>query len=439
MLVNALRRQARIALVTAVRRAAAPSLVAPVSRPTSTISLRALSTTLVRRMNEMSDMPPSETPPSRQVFVGNIPFDATDADVREALEGCGGIETVRIVTHVDGSSRGFGYVVFSEQEGATNAVNSGTEVFGRPLRLDYSAPKSNNPRPAGSGYMARSAVPPGRVLFAGNMPFGAEEADIREKFEPFGLIKSVRIGTRATGESRGFAHIEYVNEEDAIAAFENFAEEPLYMLDRNVRIDYAPVRAPARNPPSHKLYFYDYRGDEEALRLTLNAYETSIQRVHFLRNNLTGELTGSGFVEFMSVERATEAIEKANGTITPYGPLNLEYSNPKSANATGPAWAARGGGEGGRGRGGPGGYNSGRGGAVYNGGRGGGGGGYGGGQGGGYGSGQGGRGGYGGGQGGYGGGQGGYGGGGRGGGGGGYGGDRGGGGGGGYGGGFGRQ
>jgi RNA recognition motif-containing protein len=131
------------------------------------------------------------------------------------------------------------------------------------------------------------------------MPFGAEESDIREKFEAFGPLTSVRLSTRPTGESRGFAHVEFLREEDAIAAYESYAEEPLYMLDRNVRIDYAPVRPTAKNPPSHKLYFYDYRGNEEALRLSLKEWESSIQRTYFracsysLRISLTANLSQS--------------------------------------------------------------------------------------------------------------------------------------------------
>ncbi|KAF8176316.1 hypothetical protein K438DRAFT_1939350 [Mycena galopus ATCC 62051] len=46
----------------------------------------------------------------------------------------------------------------------------------------------------------------------------------------------------------------------------------------------------------------------------------------FLRSSLAGELTASGFVEFLSVERATHALTKVGGSVTPYGPINLEYA-----------------------------------------------------------------------------------------------------------------
>ncbi|KAJ6542852.1 hypothetical protein B0H19DRAFT_1172218 [Mycena capillaripes] len=375
MFVNAIRRQARTALVTAARQTV-PSLAARVARP-NPISLRALSTTLVSRFDaapQLNSSGPraSEHPPSRQIFLGNIAFDATEADVRDAVAPYGEIESVRLIVNPDGSSRGFGYVTFVEQSGADACLNGGVEIFARPARIDYTVDqRSASPRTA-----KRTAAPPGRVLFVGNMPFGTEEADLREKFEAFGPIKSIRIATRPGGESRGFAHIEFLREEDAIASYESFAEEPLYMLDRNIRVDYAPVRPTSSNPPTHRLYFYDYRGNEEALRTALNEFETSIQRLHFLRSQSTGELTGSGFVEFMSVERATQALQKVSGQITPYGPINLEYALMKPAGL--PASRAQGGqGRGGYGggqqqyggRGGPGGYGDGQG-QGYGGGRG---------------------------------------------------------------------
>ncbi|KAJ7085388.1 hypothetical protein B0H15DRAFT_950996 [Mycena belliarum] len=442
MLINAIRRQARTALVSVVRRTAVPSLVAHVSRPTP-ISLRALSTTLVLRFEEKRT---SESEPSRQLFVGNVPFDATEHDIRDAFKTFGEVETVRLITNLDGSSRGFGYVMFRDVESSTAAFNSGPiYVYDRDLRIDYSAPKTYAP-PRNAGAAARPAAPPGRVLFAGNLPFGCEEADLREKFEPFGTIKSVRIGRHASGESKGFAHIEYMREEDAVATYDSFAEEPLYLLDRTIRVDYAPARPTIVHPPSHKLYFHDFRGDDAALRLALKEFENSIQHVYFLRNQATGEITGTGFIDFMSVERATDAIAKFNGTISSYGPINLEYAAPpkrereenkgrgggnnyppertsygggqRQANVWANNEREGGGGYGGGQRQGGGGYGGGQGGGGYGGRQGGGG--YGGGQGGGgYGERQSGGGGYGGGGGG---GRGGYGGGGgRGGGGGGYG------------------
>ncbi|KAF8146334.1 hypothetical protein K438DRAFT_2028330 [Mycena galopus ATCC 62051] len=157
----------------------------------------------------------------------------------------------------------------------------------RPVRLDYSAPPSHA---AGSSAPPsnRTVTPPGRILFVGNMPDGTEEADLRENFTPFDALESVRVATRPGGEPRGCVR-ELRGEADVYA--------------RPQLAGMRPCARPARTPRAIGGTFTTI-GDEEALRTALNEFETSIQRVYVIRSNLADELTGSGFVEFLSVERA---------------------------------------------------------------------------------------------------------------------------------------
>ncbi|KAJ7055643.1 hypothetical protein C8F01DRAFT_994132 [Mycena amicta] len=265
----------------------------------------------------------SQHPPSKQLFIGNLPYEITEADVREVLEPFGRVDSLRLVLNPDGSSRGFGYVFFNTVEQATAAFNAEIKVANRLMRVDYTIS-----RPLFSTGLAsnRAPNPPSPTLYVGNMPFGTDEADIRDKFAPFGEIRSIRLSIDPNGTFRGFCHIEFAREEDSVAAYESFAEEPLYMLDRNVKIDYAASRVTARNSPSSSLYFFDFRGDGLALRHALRAFDKDITRTYFLRSRVTGELTATGFVEFKSVEAATAAREKYNGSSTQFGPLNLEYA-----------------------------------------------------------------------------------------------------------------
>ncbi len=56
-------------------------------------------------------------------------------------------------------------------------------------------------------------------LFVGNLPFGATEEALRERFAAFGEVQQVRIMTdRDTGRSRGFAFVEMAQDEDAAKA-----------------------------------------------------------------------------------------------------------------------------------------------------------------------------------------------------------------------------
>jgi RNA recognition motif-containing protein len=53
-------------------------------------------------------------------------------------------------------------------------------------------------------------------IFVGSLPFSIDEADLRESFEVYGSVSSVKIITdKFTGRSKGFGFIEMENYEEA--------------------------------------------------------------------------------------------------------------------------------------------------------------------------------------------------------------------------------
>ncbi len=59
----------------------------------------------------------------------------------------------------------------------------------------------------------------GSRIYVGNLPFSADESQIRALFEPSGSVREVRIvEDRETGRPRGFAFVEMSNETEAQAA-----------------------------------------------------------------------------------------------------------------------------------------------------------------------------------------------------------------------------
>ena len=58
-------------------------------------------------------------------------------------------------------------------------------------------------------------------IFVASLPITLGEADLRESFEAYGLVDSVKIiMDRTTGRSKGFGFVEMPNEEDARRAIE---------------------------------------------------------------------------------------------------------------------------------------------------------------------------------------------------------------------------
>lgn len=80
---------------------------------------------------------------AKRIYVGNLSYDSTDADVRQLFEQHGTVINVDVLLDRDtGRSRGFGFVEMDDQEAdrAIDALN-GAELGGRSLRINEARPR----------------------------------------------------------------------------------------------------------------------------------------------------------------------------------------------------------------------------------------------------------------------------------------------------------
>lgn len=86
-----------------------------------------------------------QSEPSETIFVGNLAWKASEDDLRSHFESCGNVVDARIPTDRDtGRQKGFGYVTFDSVDAARKAMGmSGSDIAGRQVRVDFSAPKRN--------------------------------------------------------------------------------------------------------------------------------------------------------------------------------------------------------------------------------------------------------------------------------------------------------
>lgn len=88
----------------------------------------------------------------KKLFVGNLPFSATDQSIKEAFSRCGTVESAKIITDRDtGRSKGFGFVEMSSDAEASDAISklNGTELDGRAMSVSEAKPQA--PREGGRG------------------------------------------------------------------------------------------------------------------------------------------------------------------------------------------------------------------------------------------------------------------------------------------------
>jgi len=90
-----------------------------------------------------------------RIYVGNLPFSASEDDVRSLFTEYGSVEDVSLVSDREtGRPRGFGFVEMDNQ-GANAAIQAldGMEYGGRNLRVNEARPREERPpRRDGGGY-----------------------------------------------------------------------------------------------------------------------------------------------------------------------------------------------------------------------------------------------------------------------------------------------
>lgn len=83
------------------------------------------------------------------IFVGNLPFSATEDQLREMFERFGEVQSIKLITDREtGRPRGFGFVEM-ENTGADAAIKelNKSELDGRELKVNQSQPpKSSSSR-----------------------------------------------------------------------------------------------------------------------------------------------------------------------------------------------------------------------------------------------------------------------------------------------------
>jgi RNA recognition motif-containing protein len=81
---------------------------------------------------------------SKRIYVGNLPFSASDDEVRELFAEYGTVDSVHMVTERDtGRPRGFGFVEMSSGgDEAIRALNN-HEMGGRNLTVNEARPRED--------------------------------------------------------------------------------------------------------------------------------------------------------------------------------------------------------------------------------------------------------------------------------------------------------
>ena len=95
----------------------------------------------------------------KKLYVGNLPFSATDQILMDTFSQCGTVESSKVITDRDtGRSKGFGFVEMSTEAEAQNAITqfNGADYEGRPMTVNEAKPMVARENRGGGGGGGRS-------------------------------------------------------------------------------------------------------------------------------------------------------------------------------------------------------------------------------------------------------------------------------------------
>jgi RNA recognition motif-containing protein len=93
----------------------------------------------------------------KKLYVGNLPYSATDQILVDTFAQCGTVESAKIIMDREtGRSKGFGFVEMSSEAEAVDAISkfNGADYDGRALTVNEAkpmAPRENRGPGAGAG------------------------------------------------------------------------------------------------------------------------------------------------------------------------------------------------------------------------------------------------------------------------------------------------
>jgi RNA recognition motif-containing protein len=86
------------------------------------------------------------------IYIGNLSYEVTQEDLKQAFEGFGQVESVNIIKdRYTGESRGFGFVEMPAKGEAQSAIEglNGKELKGQMLKVSEARPRSEGRRGGG--------------------------------------------------------------------------------------------------------------------------------------------------------------------------------------------------------------------------------------------------------------------------------------------------
>eukprot|EP01036_Dinobryon_divergens_P028082 gene28082-36971_t len=176
-----------------------------------------------------------------KIFIGQIPKDLKENDLRPFLDEFGSISDISIIRERDRDtgafiSKGCAFVTFTFPEAAERAVEQ--------LHDKVKLPHSHN---ALQVRIAETQVERENKIFVGMLPKTATENDLTNTFSVYGELREVHVIRGPEGGSKGCAFVKFHQREAAIAAIEDLHDSIPMGATRPLVVKFADSKKQSRS------------------------------------------------------------------------------------------------------------------------------------------------------------------------------------------------
>ncbi|CAE7471652.1 pabpc1-a [Symbiodinium natans] len=273
---------------------------------------------------------PQREPEPSKLFLGNVPAEATEEDLRGIFCDVDGLKEVAIVRNkADDHRANYAFVRYKTAAQAASALEKfrSLELFGKKVRVKQSG-KDNDGWSNKKGHAAQASKGPlGKELVVRNLPDDAQEDELRLLFEPIGPLSEVKL-LREEGGTH--ARLAYLEATDAATAMER-----LHWADfrgSSLKVFRPRSQSPSRKPKRRRPHLFvgnlPAELDEDVLRETMEG-AGEVHEVRLVREK-GGKFKGCAFVEYADPSCVDEAIQLLNHAMCLDRPMNVKRYRSRS-------------------------------------------------------------------------------------------------------------
>lgn len=174
------------------------------------------------------------------VYIKNIDLEVTEAELTELFTKYGKITSLKLELDSEGKSKGFAFVNFEEHDAAVKAIDelNDSELKSKKIYVGRAQKKSERLEELKaqheSARLENLMKSQGVNLYIKNLNEIIDDAKLKEEFQTFGTITSVKVMRDDNGKSKGFGFVSFSSPEEANKAITEMngsmlLDKPLYV------------------------------------------------------------------------------------------------------------------------------------------------------------------------------------------------------------------